>query len=157
VKILELPFHERPARELLNLDGERAEPDYNYAGYGWARVGDLWLDRQHVRDALVLGLHTADDADAIADDIDLEFELPNAPPVAVLASVFLDKWLPELPAASSIVLALCNPHNATLRRPAAATAPVYYATGDVTSWLDHDDDGDRIRLAADGSWVRLPA
>lgn len=155
--ILELPFFERDARELLNLDGERAEPQYDYAGYGWARVPEIWLDGERVRDVLLLALHTADDAKAIADDIELEFELPDGPPVSALASLFLDKWLPRLPAASAVVLALCNPHHATLRRPAAAQGPVYYATGDVESWLDELDEGYRIRLAAAGSWVRLPA
>lgn len=164
--ILELPFVERDARELLNLHGERAEPDHDYAGYGWARVGELWLaggsDRGEpslvpVRDALVLALHTADDAEPIAEDIDLYFELPDRRPVAVLASLFLAKWLPRLPQERAIVLALCNPHRARLRRPAEATVPLYYANGDVHSWLDRDDEGERIRLAADGSWVRLPA
>lgn len=160
--ILELPFVERDARELLNLDGERAEPDHDYAGYGWARVGEIWLGAgdgalTSVRDALVLALHTADDAEPIPDDIDLEFELPGRRPAAVLASLFLAKWLPRLPQESAIVLALCNPHHAQLRRPAEAKVPLYYATGDVHSWLDRDDNGDRIRLAAEGSWVSLPA
>lgn len=144
-------------RELLNLDQQRAAPDPDYAGYGWARVDELWLDGKHVRDALVLALHSADDGEVIADDIELEFELPDAPPVSVLASTFLDKWLPDLPTASAIVLALCNKHEATLAKPSAAIAPVYYAIGDVESWLDHEPDGDRIRLASEHGWVRRDA
>jgi hypothetical protein len=55
----------------------------------------------------------------------------------VLASLFLELWLPKLPRdPSAIVLALCNPHDAALRWPAASPAPVWYAHGDVTSWLD---------------------
>lgn len=79
----------------------------------------------------------------------------GSPPVSVLASAFLDRWLPVLPRASAIVLALCTPHRATLVRPATATAPVQYAYGDVTSWLERDGRGERIELAAD-SWTVLP-
>jgi hypothetical protein len=147
VKILELPFRERDVRELLNLDVEREAPDHDYAGYGWARVDEVWLDDQPVRDALLLALHSADDGEALADDIELEFELPGSAPVSVLLSTFLDKWLPQLPRASTTVLALCNPHRAALR------GPFTYAMGDVESWLDHDDAGDRIRLASQGGWV----
>jgi hypothetical protein len=158
VKIAELPFHERPVLELLNLLGGRSTPDHDYAGYGWARVGKVWCvgaaNAYSVDDALVLAIHTADDAGAIAGDIELEFELPDHPPVSVLASAFLERWLPVLPRASAIVLALCNPHRATLVRPAAVTVPVHYALGDVTSWLDHDDGGERIELVAD-SWSTL--
>ena len=100
--IAELPFRERPVLELLALLAERAAPDHDYAGYGWARVDRLWLatgdDRgQPLDDALVLALHSADDGEPLADDIELEFELPGEPPVAVLASLFLDRWLPRLP------------------------------------------------------------
>jgi len=104
VTILELPFRERVVRDLLHLDQERAAPDPEYAGYGWARVGQLWLDDALVEDALVL--------------------------------------------------ALCNPHRATLQRPSDAT--FYYANGDVESWLDHDR-GDRIRLASEHGWIRRDA
>jgi len=156
VKIAELPFHERPVLELLNLEGERSAPEHDYAGYGWARVGQLWCvgdtASDAVTDALVLALHTADDADALTNDIELEFELPAHPPVAVLASAFLERWLPRLPRATAVVLALCNPHRAALRLPTAATAPVWYALGDVTSWLDRD--ADRIELVAE-SWSKL--
>lgn len=161
MKIAELPFRERPVVELLNLTGDRSTPDHDYAGYGWARVGTIWCvddtGRYSVDDALVLALHTADDADAIAGDVELEFELPDHPPVSVLTSAFLERWLPVLPRASAIVLALCNPHRATLSRPATATAPVHYAHGDVTSWLDRTDGGARIELVAD-SWstLRIP-
>ncbi|MDB4962198.1 MAG: hypothetical protein JWP01_2197 [Myxococcales bacterium] len=161
MKIAELPLRERPVLELLNLVGERATPDCEYAGYGWARVDRLWLatDDQRGRavdDVLLLALHSADDAEALADDIELEFELSVGAPVSVLASAFLARWLPRLPAdASAIVLALCNPHRAVLRTPPGKT-PIHYAHGDVTSWLDRDDDGDHIRLQAD-EWSTLRA
>lgn len=151
MKIAELPFRERPVLELLNLVEHRELPDYNYAGYGWARVDQLWLavgdaPGRRIDDALVLALHSADDAEAIADDIELEFELPGAPPVSVLASAFFDRWLPLLPRASTVVLALCNAHHAELRRPAGADGPIHYGLGDVESWRE---DGERIILTAD--------
>lgn len=158
--ITELPFHERPVLELLNLVGERAEPDPGYAGYGWARVPRVWLGGRagagrFVSDALVLALHSPDDAEPLGDDIDLELDLPDGSSVLVLLSRFLATWLPKLPRASAIVLALCNPQRATPRAPAGATAPIHYARGDVTSWLDRDR-GDRIELIAE-SWGTLRA
>jgi hypothetical protein len=150
--IYDLPFRERAVQDLLHFEDGRVHVDADYAGYGWARVGELWLDHHHVRDALVLALHSADDAEPFADDVELEFELPNAPPVSVLVSAFLAKWLPRLPRTEALVLALCNPHRAALSRP--SDAAFYYANGDVESWLDHTPDGDRIRLAAQHGWVR---
>lgn len=158
MKITELPFHERPVLELLNLHGDRSTPDLDYAGYGWSKAGRVWCQSAGggawVDDALVLALHTADDADPIADDIELEFELPDQPPVSVLLSTFLERWLPLVPQCSAIVLALCNPHRATIVYPPAATVPVHVAMGDVTSWLD--DEYGRIDLVAE-SWSTLRA
>ncbi len=155
MKIADLPFHERPVHELLHLEVDRDLPSRDYVGFGWARVDRLWLTvgeqpGRRVDDALVLALHSADDSDALADDIELELELPDRP-VSVLASAFLARWLPVLPDASAIVLALCNPHRATLRRPAEAKAPMHYGLGDVASWRESDD---RTILTAE-SWCTL--
>lgn len=148
MKILELPFRERPVLELLNLVEHREKPQHDYAGYGFARVPHVYLVDAHeviaVDDALVLALHSADDAEAMPDDIELLFDDVHA---TVLANDFLAKWLPRLPHASNIVLALCNPHHATLRAP----LPLYLATGDVESWREDD----RIELSTDGVWARV--
>lgn len=160
MKIAALPFEERPLLALLNLDIDRDAPAHDYAGYGWARAEHLWLATHEqgaapvrVDDALVLALHTADDAEAIADDIDLEFELELGPPAAVLASLFFEQWLPKLPRdPKAIVLALCNPHDATLRWPAASPAPIHYASGDVFSWIDRETR--EVHLVGD-RWSRL--
>jgi hypothetical protein len=151
----QLPFHERPMLELLNLVGERDAPDPGYAGHGWARAPRVWLGGdagtgQSVADALVLALHSPDDAEPLTDDVELELELPDGSSVLVLLSRFLATWLPKLPRTSAIVLALCNPHRATPRVPANATAPIHYPHGDVTSWLDRDRS-DRVELLAE-SW-----
>ena len=156
--IAELPFREREVLDLLALDQERDEPALDYAGYGWARVERLWLAThagppQPIEDALVLGVHSADDGEAFGHDIELEFELEGRPSVTVLASMFLERWIPRLPSASAVVLAMCNPHRATLRRP-GATVAIHYALGDVESWLELDEAGDRIRLTAD-TWCTL--
>jgi hypothetical protein len=153
-KILDLPFVERPVLELLHLENPGVV-DTEYAGYGWARVDRLWLESQQslheqpIDDALVLAIHSADDGDHLADDIDLEFELtPGGDSVFVRASHFLAKWLPRLPQDSAaIVLAMCNPFDATLRAP-ASRVPIYHAFGDVDSWLVGDDLAPRIRLSA---------
>jgi hypothetical protein len=156
-KILELPFVERPVIELLRLENPGIV-DTSYAGYGWARVDRLWLEthktlyEEPLDDVLVLAIHAADDGDRLRNDIDLEFELPSGDDsVFVRASTFLAKWLPRLPQDSkAIVLAMCNPFHATLP-PVPSAAPIYYAYGDVDSWLDVDDLGTRIRLSAP-SW-----
>ena len=154
-----LPFRERPVLELLHLELPRDEPVHDYAGYGWARVPRIWLvdaagTRRSVDDALVLALHTADDAPAHPGDLELEFELdPPEPPVGVMLSKLLAVWLPKLPGdAGGIVLAVCNPHRTAIPPPPHATAPVFVPAGDVTSWIDRD--ADRIELVGE-SWSRL--
>lgn len=156
MKILELPFRERPVRELLHLDEDRDAPDVEYAGFGWARVDEIWLDEQCVRDVLVLALHASDVGTPLADDIVLGFELAATQSVTALASAFLDKWLPALPRTDVVVLALCNPHRAELRKPAAAPT-LYYADGNVDSWIDYGVGEERIRLASEHGWLRRDA
>lgn len=161
--IADLPFHERPVLELLHLAEHRAAPDRDYAGYGWARVPRVWLTTpagaaRPVDDALVLALHSADDAEALGDDIELYFELTDAPPVTVLASRFLARWLSRLPQdAAALVLVLCNPHHAVLPPIALTAAPVFYAHGDVESWLERTPAGDhRLELLAP-AWSTVPS
>lgn len=160
--IAELPFVERPAVELLALD--QLEPDPDFDGYGWTRVDQLWLSSAHgwlrrVRgshggrgDVLILALHAADDGAALDGDIELDFALGDRL-VRCLASAFLEVWLPRLPPASAVVLAMCNPHRAVLSVPASARAPIFYAAGDAFSWRDPPD---RIRLSGE-AWRTLRA
>jgi hypothetical protein len=155
--IAELPFHERPLIELLNLDDERDAPSRDYAGFGWARASRVYLDDgkpRAVDNALIVAVHAADDAEALSDDIDLAFELPDGN-VRVLLSKFLSVWLPKLPPAETIVLVACNPHRAKLRSTASA-ATIHYGLGDVASWLDPQDRAAHIRLTAE-TWCTLPS
>lgn len=163
--IADLPFRERPLVELLDLATDRAQPNDDYAGYGWARASRVWLvepgaQPRAVDDALILALHCPDDGERLANDVELYFELPEQPPVTVLASKFFERWLPLLPRdPSAIVLALCNPHRAALERPKATSLPFYFACGEVESWMAPNDDVDvdaRIELRAP-SWQRVPA
>ncbi|MGE0871993.1 MAG: hypothetical protein AB7P03_25770 [Kofleriaceae bacterium] len=152
----DLPFHERPVRELLGFDDQRDEVDHDYAGYGWARIDEIWLNDTRVTDALVVAVHSADDAEDVAGDIDLELELDDGrASVSVLATVFLARWLPRLPRdVRAIVLVVCNPHRSRLGPVACATLPIHYPLGDATAWLDEDDLGTRIRIAAE-TWCTL--
>ena len=152
IGIAALPFHERPARALLALDRDDVDPAFD--GYGWARLDRLWLAgahgwRRRLDDVLVLAMHAADDGAARSDDIELDFAVGERL-VRVPASAFLRAWLPRLPAARTIVFAMCNPHRATLALDAGA-ALHYYALGDVRAWLD---PGDNVRLAAE-TWRML--
>ena len=64
----------------------------------------------------------------------LEFALRDQTITARL-SAFLERWLPRLPPAPAIVLALCNPHRARLSGP----PDIHHALGSVDSWLDRGD------------------
>jgi len=172
--IAALPFLERPAHELLALDREGPDPDFD--GYGWATLDRLWLTGEHgwsrrVDDALVIAVHAADDGAALADDVELDFAVDGQGRYAagraaegqrgsidgvlkrVSANAFLAAWLPRLPAARTIVLAMCNPHRARLAPPPGTTATIRYPAGDAFAWLD---PGDRIRLTAE-AWRTLDA
>ncbi len=158
MKIADLPFRERPLLELLNLNEERDVPQHDYAGYGWALADSVWLGTADgagipVDGSLVLALHSPDEAEPRRDDVELLFDLSDGTSVTVPLSRFLEVWLPRLPAADSIVLALCNPHRA--RPPYRGQTPLHYAEGDVTSWLDRDQ-GDRVELIAD-AWGTVRA
>jgi hypothetical protein len=158
--LAEIPFRAREPLDLLNLREERAAPQDDYAGFGHARVGQLWLEdaagaRAPVEDALLLALHSCDLGAPRADDVELEFFVDEVAPgysVRALLSAFLAARLPALLGPErAIVLALCNPHRAAIPHPpAAGSTPVHYALGDVESWLD--PAGPDLRLCAD-AWL----
>jgi hypothetical protein len=153
--ILELPFVEGEGVDVLGI-GDRTTVDDQYTGFGWTRVERLWLadargTAREIVAPLVLALHAADDGPARADDILLEFALPEQV-VTVWLTSFLERWLPRLPAAPAQVLALCNPHRAVL----AAPPGIHHALGAVDSWLDLAPGGDQLRLVAD-AWRQVPS
>lgn len=148
--LAELPFLERPLFELLGFDLGREALQLDYTGFGWAQPTRLHLEStssghvQVVESPLVLALHSSDHGPALPNDILLELVLSEpqggqaddtTAAVATPLSRFLSAWLPRLPGEGPVVLALCNPHRAAL--PALAGArPLWYASGDVDSWLD---------------------
>jgi hypothetical protein len=170
--IVELPFRERDPFALLNLapgapgDPGRASPDLDYAGYGYARVRELWLATHDdpgplsVRDVLLLALHTPDDADVHDGDLLLELEVgaddDDGYAVHVMLSRFLAIWLPRISRDErAIVLAVCNPHHTrVVRPPGLRGVTMYHPLGDVTSWRDEPADflagPGALRLLADG-------
>lgn len=149
----ELPLSRRPLYELLGFEDGRDEVSAEYAGYGWCRPARIWLDDGsgeaplRIDAPLVVAVHAADEADdEPPDDVILEFAPPQGgeaegAPVRVRLSAFLERWLPALPGRGPVVLSMCNPRRATVR-PAAALGerPLYYALGDVESWLDEPED-----------------
>lgn len=151
-RIADLPIRQREPLDLLALTVERLCVDRDWAGFGWAWVEPLELAAPGrpsivLPRALVLALHSADeqvDADDVELELDVDGEVVRAPLSKVLAV-----HLPLMPTAPELVLALCNPAEVAVRRPALATGRIHWARGDVTSWLDRDaDGGEHIRLAA---------
>ncbi len=143
--LAELPFAERAAWDLLGLDPQRPEVNEDHDTAGWCRLPALLLEDgaggvQQLRDVLVLGLHSRDDAEPLAGDVELEFVLREGTETysaVVLLSEFLRARLAGLVGDSgAVVLALCNPQAAELPRPAGlGERPIYYAHGDVTAWM----------------------
>lgn len=143
--LAELPFGERAAWDLLGLDPERSEVHEDHDTSGYCRLATVRLEDgegevQEVQDVLVLGLHSRDDAEPLAGDIELEFVLRDGVETysaVTLLSEFLCARLAGLVGESSaVVLALCNPQDAELPRPPGlGERPIYYAHGDVTAWM----------------------
>jgi hypothetical protein len=175
--LAELPFAERAAWDLLGLDPNRSEVNEDHDTAGWCRLPALLLEDaaggvQQVRDVLVLGLHSRDDAEPLAGDVELEFVLREGPEsysAVVLLSEFLRARLAGLiddasarAPVAAVVLALCNPQAAELPRPAGlGERPVFYAHGDVTAWMQRQPgargwspDAVEIILAAQ-HWFKL--
>ncbi len=150
-RIADLPLPLVGVAELLALEVERIAPDHDYAGFGMAWADDLELaapDRVSLRltRALVVALHSADEQPH-EGDVELLFELPDQS-VMVGLSAWLDVFLPRLPAADDVVLALCNPRRVAIHVPPAAPR-IHFALGDVTSWWDRDGRGrTHVRLSA---------
>jgi hypothetical protein len=140
-----LPFVERDPWELLGLDPGRREPDHDHDAAGYTRLPELTLEdaaghREVLHDVLVLGLHSRDDAEPLADDIELEFVLRDdgeTYSAITRLSEFLRTRLAGLVGdAGVVVLALCNPQAAAVARPPGlGERPLYRADGDVTAWM----------------------
>jgi hypothetical protein len=179
VSIADLPFPERDPLRLLGFDPARSDPDLDFWRFGYARLAAVELEsratgeRRRVAAPMVYALHSADDGEPYDDDVDLEFWLDDddeededEEAIIVTLSLFLERRAAALVGdAPALVLALCNPHAARLRRPAGITAPIFYADGDVIAFFDVDVnveadatptiDQVRVRLVAE-RWHELP-
>lgn len=147
-RIADIPFERRDVLELLALEHDRVGFDVDYAGFGWALADQVTLqapDRPAVvvERPVIVALHSADEQPA-ADDIELLFEVGEQS-VLVPLSAFLPRVLAEVPGNRPLVLALCNPGMVELP---AGPRPLYFALGDVTSWLDAGATGPALRLSA---------
>ncbi len=157
-RLRDLPFAAGSATAVLGLDHGGASVDLQFVGYGWCGPVTVWLDDGArcvaVEQAVVVALHAADDAPPIADDVLLEFVVDDGPTptsVSALLSAFLAAWLPVLPPAGPIVLALCNPHHAWLVPRLIQLAPSrtwFVADGNVDSWADAAPSRLRLHAAA---------
>lgn len=162
-RITDLPFFEKPPRELLGIEYGSFATILDYYGYGYGHLDLVCLLQTNnlaqpiIRNALVLALHSADDGESMTDDIELEFfvdEIAEDYSVTVLLSRFLDVWLPLMARdEATIVLALCNPHQARIVRPGfAGGVPVYYALGDVVALVEYYEGREFFYLHA-AQWL----
>lgn len=154
--VAQLPFPRRPVDELLAFDSD--DLDLDHAVWGHARVLELELADADdsvtvLRAPLVVALHGADDQpEGLVDDIVLEFVgAPDEPVYHAKLSRFLERHLASaLGNESDVVLAVCNPNAARVRRVASlGDRRLHYAEGPVDSWcIETDGLPARIRLAA---------
>jgi len=166
-----LPFPEAPPLTLLGFDPTRRDPELEYDAFGHTSLPHVDLvstgapaSALRIEAPKIFALHSADDGDAYPDDIDLEFWVDDDTAVVVSLALFLERRAgPLIGDAPCLVLALCNPHRARLRRPEAVevSVPIYYAEGDVIAYLDVEEDARpwtqervSVRLVAD-RWVEL--
>ncbi len=145
--IAEIPFPEVDPLPLLGFDPARRGPEMEYERFGHALLPRVELVARgdgagaplSVVGARVFALHSADDGEAHAEDIDLEFWVDDETALLVSLALFLERRGPPLVgAAPALVLALCNPHRARLARPTGIDVPIFYAEGDVVAFFEID-------------------
>lgn len=188
--VADLPFARLDTHTLLHLHPDRRDLDLDNYGFGYGFVPELVLhetegDRRTstVTGCLLLALHSYEESPEDESDIEVAFWLdedeyyededPDDAELVVLAplTLFLRRRLPTLVAEyteacgeppTAVVLALCNPQRTVLRRPEdLVSPPIRYALGDVTSWMESDEQGETwdpnapLRLNGE-QWLTLP-
>jgi len=166
----DLPFVEQSPRELLGIVPGRIAVDADFEGFGWGRFARLRLEAvggecEHsasqgvvtteLLDVIVVALHVADEDASGTGDLDLELRVDDEALVVSLTT-FLATWAPRLPTAQAWVLALCNPTEKPIARPASMPEGValWVATGDVDAWAEGSFDAQICGLTAT-SWKCL--
>lgn len=166
--IADIPFPQTPPDDLLGIDwGRPGFVDDDHTGFGFGVVPRLLLrspTTSTLRTApLVLALHSAD-RDPLAPPsapFDLELDVFDER-LHVPLERFLAVWLPRLPHAADLVLALCNPTAYPLTRPAglATSTRFWYALSDVDSFAESDSPAPGLVTTTWGlaahQWVCLP-
>ena len=167
--IKDIRFENSDVFELLGLNAEQVVND-DFSSFGWAVVESIALSEKLGRvevlldPVLVLALHSSD-APRIQDQIELEFVLDeeSETPVSLILAIstffnsilepfFIHKQ--SLP--RTIVFALCNPRKLDIVCPPfLGGRDIYFAKGDVESWLDWPGrKNQRIRLHSD-TWHHI--
>jgi hypothetical protein len=155
-----LPFRVQAPDALLGLDWARpGTVDDDYRGFGWGFVPGLVLGsacepRVMLASPLVLALHNAPPEDALeSTGFLLEFDI-DGERLHVELEAFLKVWLPRLPTADTVVLALCNPERRELPRPRGLSGGTRFihALGDVESWGEDDGRGQVVRGLRAEAW-----
>lgn len=166
----EIEVPRREPHALLDLEAQRDTPDPEFYRWGYGWVGPLRLDATDggavatLSRALVVALHAADVQPDEPGALDLEFDIDldetgdDFVAIVVPAARFLEARLAALVAGATagsdgtvdVVLALCNPRRVAIARPAGLSESVrlWWAEGDVESWLDPTPRGDGFRLTA---------
>lgn len=176
--IKDIPFPKMDILDLLNLNqmGEKIkkEPDREYVKYGYSTAPVIHLvptcdyRARVIKNGLVIMLHSVEETDPDAKDIELEFALTDLKladqDFYVDLSVFLEKRFAEIQETyEAIILAVCNFNEIELPPiPVLEGIPTYYGIGEVVSYIEveTDDDDfithlyyDSIRLEAK-YWIR---
>ncbi len=190
LSVADLPLPRLDTHTLLHLHPDRKDIDLDNYGFGYGFVPKLVLhetdgDRRTatVEGCLLLALHSYEESPPDQKDIEIAFWLDDDEyyeedadddeDLVVLAplTLFLRRRLAALLAEyqaergcppQAVVLALCNPQHAVLRRPEdLVSPPIRYALGDVTSWMESDEQGETwdpeapLRLNGE-QWLTLP-
>lgn len=166
-RIADLPFRPAPPDELLGIDwGRPGFVDEDHDGFGWGLVPRLELvgtddgpeggERRLLEGALVLALHSAEREATATGPFDLELVV-DGERLHVPLERFLEVWLPRLPPADELVLAVCNPTAFRFTRPSAARATrCWAALGDVDSSARRDPTTHETTWALSArSWTTL--
>lgn len=162
----ELAFSQRDPHTLFGIREDlEGAIDTEFSAFGWAWVSHLQLEAPGsflpLRDALVIAVHSLDLAEgespSEAHDFELCFELDDQSVVCSLKD-FLKAWLPQLPPAKEVVLAVCNPFRIPLLyAPQLSDGAVFYTPlGNVDCYAEATSQGPSYILVAE-HWQVLHA
>jgi hypothetical protein len=173
----DIPFPYRDLEDLLVLSrvGEHVrkplKDDVRY-GFGFTEQIRLISTKtgysEEVKQVLLIALHSSEDPNPYENDIDVEFALTDlgwaSQDYFAPLTRFLELRFEEIQMTfEAVIMVVCNFEQRTLSFPPCMKSyPVYYAKGEVTSFInvDHDEygqitwvDKDSLRLEAK-QWIK---